>query len=212
MHGSLRLLGVVHQTADRDEAPGPPGSVSSNFMFEWWKVVPDSDRQQWQADPFAGVGPLHFGMTPDEVAATLDEVDGGSQQFQRSRPPTQDHYSRTRGQYRNLGLTLYYGLEERLNSVVIDALSGPQVFAEGVALTGRVPSELERWIVDRAEAYEPDDDELWHFGTGHGSASLGLILGVQRAGDHLLTQPIFVNREVWDGPSEGLPAEVSTLC
>lgn len=181
-------------------------------MVEWWKVIPDSDRQQWEAAPFVSVGPMRFGMTPDEVAATLDEIEGGRQQFLNTKPPTQDHYSRTRGEYRNLGLTLYYGIEERLKSVVVSALSGPQVFAEGVALTGRVPSELERWIVDRAEAYEPDDEELWYFAGGvPGSASLGLIVGVQRAGDHLLTQPVFVNREVWEGPSEGLPNGVSTI-
>ncbi|WP_297617841.1 hypothetical protein [Nocardia sp.] len=150
-------------------------------------------------------------MTPDEVAETLDDVANSSQRFLNTKPLTQNHYSRTRGVYRSFGLTLYYGLEKRLCSVVVDALCGPQVRAEGIAFTGCVPSELEQWMVDRAEAYEPHPELNYFSGGVPGSESLGLVIGVQRAGDHLLTQPVFLSREVWDGPTEGLPEEVSVI-
>ncbi|MFE3520128.1 hypothetical protein ACFXOD_00780 [Streptomyces sp. NPDC059161] len=115
------------------------------------------------------------------------------------------------GEYREFGLKLYYR-EERLAGVVVDALRGPQVFAEGVALVGQVPSVLEQWMLDRAEVRKPYT-ELSYMDAGvPGSSSLGVVLDVQRAGDHLLTRPVFVPREVLDDLTHFLPREAWSRC
>ncbi|MFF5638497.1 hypothetical protein [Streptomyces sp. NPDC012825] len=43
-------------------------------MFKWWNVLTDGERRQRTSDSFVGVGPLRFGMSPDEVSAVLDGV------------------------------------------------------------------------------------------------------------------------------------------
>ena len=101
------------------------------------------------------------------------------------------------GRYREFGLHLYYR-DERLAGVAVDALCGPQVFADGMSLVGWVPSELERWMLERADARPPHTD-LMHMGAGvPASDSLGVTINVQRNGDRLLTRPIFYPAQALD--------------
>ncbi|MER7177956.1 hypothetical protein ABT404_00400 [Streptomyces hyaluromycini] len=180
-------------------------------MFTWWHVPADDERQQWTLDPFVSVGPLGFGMGPGEASEALSAVTGEAQRHRLRRRPNEAVAVVEEGEYREFGLTLYYR-EERLAGVVVDALRGPQVFVEGVALVGRVPSVLEQWMLDRAEAREPNA-ELSYMDAGvPGSDSLGVVLDVQRAGDHLLTRPVFVPREALDDLSHFLPREAWSRC
>jgi hypothetical protein len=115
------------------------------------------------------------------------------------------------GDFREFGLKLYYR-EERLAAVVVDALRGPQVFAQGVPLVGRVPSAVEQWLQDRAQTFEPYAD-LYYMGAGvPGSESLGVTIDVQRQGDRLLTRPVFVPREAMDDLSHFLPSDAWSRC
>src|SRR4051812_4797534 len=115
------------------------------------------------------------------------------------------------GEYREFGLKLYYR-EERLSCVVVDALRGPQVFADGMALVGRVPSMLEQWMLHRAETREPYS-ELTYMAAGvPGSNTLGVVIDVQRAGDHLLTRPVFIPPEAMDDLSHFLPRDAWSIC
>ncbi|MFE7765914.1 hypothetical protein [Streptomyces sp. NPDC057438] len=180
-------------------------------MFKWWHVLADDERQQWTLDPFVSVGPLAFGMRPSEASEALSGVTREAQRHRLSRRANETVDVVEEGEYREFGLRLYYR-EERLAGVVIDALGGPQVFVEGVALVGRVPSVLEQWMLDRAEAREPYS-ELSYMGAGvPGSDSLGVVLDVQRAGDHLLTRPVFVPREALDDLPHFLPREAWSRC
>ncbi|MFC5219598.1 hypothetical protein ACFPQ9_37795 [Streptomyces coerulescens] len=180
-------------------------------MFKWWHVLADDERQQWTLDPFVSVGPLTFGVRPHEVSEALSGVTTEAQRHRLSRRVNETVEVVEEGEYRELGLTLYYR-EERLAGVVIDALRGPQVFVEGVALVGQVPSTLEQWMLDRAEAREPYS-ELSYMDAGvPGSDSLGVVLDVQRAGDHLLTRPVFVPREALDDLPHFLPREAWSRC
>ncbi|MFF3759135.1 hypothetical protein [Streptomyces sp. NPDC002185] len=175
-------------------------------MFEWWKVVPDDERQQWTLDPFVSVGPLRFGMSPDEVSAALSEVTEERQHFQFMMPVDSKVYRVEKGDYRDFGLCLYYG-DLKLKGVLVDGLCGPQVHAEGTALVGRVPSVLEQWMIDRAKTRQPDED-LTYMGAGvPGSESLGVVINVQRAGDRLLSRPVFFPGEALDDLSHFLPRE-----
>jgi hypothetical protein len=175
-------------------------------MFEWWNVLPDNERQQWTLEPFASVGPLAFGMSPGEVSEALSDVTEEAQRHVHHLPPGVSRSIITTGTYQEFGLAIYYR-EERLAGIVVNAVWGPQVFAEGVALVGKVPSVLEQWMVDRHRRTGEPDAELTFKGPGNpASKSLGVVIDVQRAGDHLITRPVFFAFEAVDfGLSDWLP-------
>ncbi|WP_306336848.1 hypothetical protein [Streptomyces sp. KL118A] len=174
-----------------------------------WQAVPDRERQHWELEPFEAVGPLHFGMSPGEVSGALR---GATAHPRRADVLLgKDQYGGLMGEHWGLGLMLYYGRNEQLRGVAVDALLGPQVFADGAALVGRVPSHLEHWLVDRAECREPFA-ELVYPATGvPGSRSLGVMIGVQRSGDNLLTRPVFLSAEATQAPSCFLPPQAWTV-
>ncbi|GGM93104.1 hypothetical protein [Streptomyces fuscichromogenes] len=186
-------------------------AVTFVAMFKWWDVLPDNARQQWTLDPFVSVGPLSFAMSPDEVSEALSDVTAEPQRHTRSRSTSETVSGVKEGAYPEFGLRLYYR-QERLAGVVVDALRGPQVFADGMAVVGRVPSVLEQWMTDRAEAREPYT-ELSYMDAGvPGSNTLGVVIDVQRAGDHLLTRPVFIPAEAVDDLPHFLPPSAWSRC
>lgn len=164
-------------------------------------MLPDSERQQWVLDPFRAVGPLRFGMCPDEASSVLDagaaiHVDYGPWQW--------DMASR---EYRRLGVKLYYTRTGDLHGVSVDACRGPQVLADGVPLVGQVPSEIDRWVEERARSRGPDA-EIAYLGTGDiVSRTLGAAFCVQRTGDRLVTRPVFLSDPAMEDPHHQLPGE-----
>ena len=50
-----------------------------------WDVLPDSEREQWSLEPFARVGPLRFGMSPDQASAALGGLKPGVQKVSPGR-------------------------------------------------------------------------------------------------------------------------------
>ncbi|HEU4784225.1 MAG TPA: hypothetical protein VFS83_12870 [Ktedonobacterales bacterium] len=159
-----------------------------------WEVKRDVDRAQWTFTPWIGVGPLRFGMSPEEVGAALDSA--------HAQPFAQV--------FTEVGVTVFYTESVRLAGVAVNALNGPQVRLGGTALVGCVPSELERWISDHATAHGLD---LRYTHEGNpGSVDLGLIIRVQRAGDVVLSRPLFLIREWVLEPWDYIPGfEWSTL-
>ncbi|MEU1661879.1 hypothetical protein ABZ527_38295 [Streptomyces griseofuscus] len=169
-------------------------------------MLPDSERRRWLLEPFESVGPLRFGMRSEEVTAALGGIVRNPQRHTRVAL-SPDRYGTVKGECWGLGLTFHYGLEERLRGIPADALKGPQIYADGVALAGRVPADLEQWIVDRSGIREPFS-ELFYANLGEpGSRSLGVVIGVQRAGDCLLTRPVFLPAGAMDAPVSFLPPE-----
>lgn len=182
------------------------GPVDSVIMFKgWWHVLPNDERQQWTLEPFVSVGPLRFGMSPAEVSDAMGGVTAEVEHHTRSSR-AEGGWEVVEGQYREFGLHLYYR-DERLAGIVVDALCGPQVFADGEALVGRVPSVMERWMLDRAEV-RPPYTELVYMGAGvPASDSLGVTINVQREGDRLLTRPVFYPAGALDDLSHWLPRD-----
>ncbi|MFE7527709.1 hypothetical protein ACFU7Y_18625 [Kitasatospora sp. NPDC057542] len=176
-------------------------------MFKgWWHVLSDDERQQWMSEPYMKVGPLCFGMSPSEAEDALSDVATGVVQHTESGGHG-DSWQIARSQYREFGLVLYYN-NGRLAGVVVDALCGPQVFTDGMALVGRVPSVLEEWMRDRAETCS-SDDELAYMSAGvPTSESLGVTINVQRDGDRLLSRPVFYPAEALHDLPHWLPDEV----
>ncbi|MFF4899410.1 hypothetical protein [Streptomyces sp. NPDC001068] len=166
-----------------------------------WDVKPDEERLRWALEPFVSVGPLRFGMDPTEVAAVLDQE---AADFSRSIP-WGDTVTRKES-FTDVGLTVYYADENRLAGATADARLGPQVLADGTALVGRVPSELEQWITDRAEVREPYSELFYLPGADPGSQTLGLVVCVQRVADVVLTRPVFLASEWIDDVYHRLPS------
>ncbi|MFH9349382.1 hypothetical protein [Kitasatospora sp. NPDC017646] len=155
-------------------------------------MKPDSERAQWTAEPYVGVGPLRFGMSPEQVSGAL----GGVVASLQERIPWGNTITAIDG-YTGLGLRAYFADCARLAGVSVDALCGPQVRVAGMPVVGHAPSEVEQWIIERAERREPFT-ELFYMPAGDpGSQTLGLVACSQRAGDILLTRPVFLAAE-WD--------------
>ncbi|MFE1749212.1 hypothetical protein ACFW88_01425 [Streptomyces anandii] len=158
-----------------------------------WDVKQDDERMQWTFVPHVSAGPIRFGMTPDEVGEALASTAAHSRQTYETWPVSGKPLV-VEAQFTELGVTAYYEREgQTLAGVAIDALAGPQVTLDGTALVAQVPSEAETWFVKHTEAHALD--LFFTHAADPGSADLGLILRVQRAGDVVLTRPVFLIRE-----------------
>lgn len=136
-------------------------------------------------------------MSPDDASAAL----GGIQ------PGVQWHHSFFSTSRYDCGVTLYFKTGQHLQGISINPRQGPQVTADGVPTVGRVPSELEHWITQRAER-RPSRTELAYLpGAEAASLSLGLVACLQRAGDRLITRPVFLPAGAMDDIYHQLPAE-----
>lgn len=159
-----------------------------------WRIARGEERAEWTFTPFVGVGPLHFGMTLEEITDALDEQ------------PTVTSHSHEGGQqqlvYADFAATAIRALfrDDRLGCVAVNALDGPQVRLDDVPLTGCVPSQLEDWLLHRTArpSYSVAGDPT--------CTDLGLAIRSQRAGDVMLTRPLFLLRE-WHDLWHSLPQE-----
>jgi hypothetical protein len=154
-----------------------------------WRVKSDEERDRWDFVPLVGVGPLRFGMGSDEALSVLDP--------DRCTHPDVRPLLGGAGEMSFAGVTMYFG--HGLSCVAVDACTGPQVVFDDVPLVGRVPSEMEQWVLDHAQRHRLElrythaaDPEL---------AGLGLIMRAQRAGDIVLSRPVFLAERAevtWD--------------
>lgn len=184
------LLGVIdglHKTAysvafsSGNLAPGP---FVKGLVREMWTIKPAAEREVWEFIPQMWVGPLCLlGWGHADVEAVLGPTN-----------PSYRHDKIFDAQWPSQGVTTYYQ-DDILQAVAVDALVGPRVrFVDQVELTGRPPSEVDPWFLE-------------HFSDGcrinqDGEVTndqLGLVVRTQRAGDNLLTRPVFVSRRWADG-------------
>lgn len=134
--------------------------------------------------PGVGVGPLHFGMSPAEVAEAL-LVSGLQERV--GGPYEQEDFPD--------GVKAFYE-ESSLACVALDAVTGPQVFLSGFPLAGSDPEQGHQFLLDHAAEhgncvlYTPDDSVSL--------TDLGLLLRSQQVGEACLTRPLFVKEEWLD--------------
>lgn len=169
-------------------------------MTRVWATKADAERLHWALNPLIGVGPLTFGMRPEEISVALDGFPGS---FLRRGGVVQSGY------FHSIGVTVYFK-SERSFCIAIDARMGPQVFYGDVRLVGRVPSELEDEFIEQASSVGVEDFCATHMGDV-GSDKLGVVLRAQRSGDILLSRPVFVSHEyansICDMQVSHVPAE-----
>ncbi|MFF2147459.1 hypothetical protein [Kitasatospora sp. NPDC058190] len=117
-----------------------------------WDVVAEEQRVRWTSEPLHGVGPLRFGMTPEEAEEALHGV--LELVPWRSGKP---HYGPVLSREYNYphtrdwpAVTAYFSTG-RLVAVAIDALRGPQVLLDEIPLVGRAPSRPARFMTSRTD-------------------------------------------------------------
>jgi hypothetical protein len=187
---------AIEPAAPPEPAPEEPVAVPGRQPGHHgpWRIARGEERTEWTFTPFVGVGPLHFGMTLEEITDALDEQptvtshshDGGRQQLD----------------YADFAATAIRVLfrDDRLGCVAVNALDGPQVRLDDVPLTGCVPSQLEDWLLRRIArlSFSVAGDPI--------CTDLGLAIRSQRAGGIRLTRPLFLLRE-WHDLWHSLPPE-----
>ncbi|WP_329491772.1 hypothetical protein OG618_35690 [Kitasatospora sp. NBC_01246] len=187
------------RAAPHEPAPEPPTAVpaSAPGYRGPWLIAGGEGRDEWTFTPYVGVGPLHFGMTLEEITAALGEEGSVSSSY----APGSDERRLDYADFRTAGVRALFRTD-RLECVAVDALTGPQVRLGGVPLTGCVPSRLEDRLLHRAAhgrlMYSPAADPLF--------PDLGLAIRSQRAGDVNLTRPLFLLHD-WLDLWHSLPSE-----
>ncbi|MFI6174343.1 hypothetical protein ACIA8R_02250 [Nonomuraea sp. NPDC051191] len=165
-----------------------------------WTVVGEADRARWDFAPLERVGPLRFGMSPQEAIAAM-EVRGFTSDAV-SQVGKVGPFEQLRTRFRaadapmyRVDVVAYYLGSKGLTCVVADALSGPQVSLDGIRLVGRLPSELS---AELGAYLEGSGREASFTAEGDiGSEELGMIPRAQRAGDILLTRLVLGRPDDW---------------
>ncbi|MEU0449005.1 hypothetical protein [Streptomyces tendae] len=182
-----------------EPAPEPPVAAagSETGYRSPWRFAREEERAEWTFTPYVGVGPLHFGMTLEEITRVL----GG-------RPVVSSYSHHGEDQQLNYADFTEIGIralfhDGRLGCVAADAFTGPQVRLDAAPLTGCAPSHVEDWLVHRTTrpgslAYSVAGDPVF--------AGLGLVIRSQRAGDIVLTRPLFLLHD-WRDLWHALPSE-----
>ncbi|SDE33891.1 hypothetical protein [Glycomyces harbinensis] len=166
-----------------------------------WDVKASDDREQWTYEPVTAIGPLRFGMRAVEVSEALGDRPSSS----RSGQVPTGEMRLVLERFSRRGVVAFYTREGALAGVAVDAQRGPQVRLEGEELTGRVPSEMEAWLTGLLESR--DLGLLYTQDGNPASVDLGLVLRAQRAGDVVLTRPLFLIGDWVDNLWDSLPAE-----
>lgn len=174
-----------------------------------WDVVEQDRRARWTLYPWAGVGPLRFGMNPKEawksVQPDFDGYDGSPSPF--GDYATWASYVPMDSRVFGTAVHAYFNRELELSAVAIDARRGPQVVLDGLEVTGRVPSQLEAELYE----YTQQRDLVLRYSLEADPVieRLGLVLRAQRAGDLVLTRPLLVSEawsdRCWDSSESWVP-------
>ncbi|MFG3119402.1 hypothetical protein ACGF4C_34195 [Streptomyces sp. NPDC048197] len=165
-----------------------------------WPVVDESDRAQWDYAPLERVGPLRFGMSPQEATVAMEAR--GYTSGVLSKVGEFGPFEQMRTRFRAVGapsyrddVVAYYVGPMGLTCIAVDALSGPQVSWDGIRLIGRPPSELS---ADLSAYLERTGRDIEITTEGDiGSQQLGMNPRAQRAGDVLLTRLVFGRPNDW---------------
>ncbi|GAA3503238.1 hypothetical protein GCM10019016_103480 [Streptomyces prasinosporus] len=170
-----------------------------------------AERDEWSYAPAAGVGPLRFGMTVDEVVEAAEAL-GRTKVSECARDhaifsPTRKVEVHRRGVAPSLpAVTAYVSQVAGLFCVAVDAVHGPQVAYDGLPLVGRDMSELESDAVAYAEAR---DVYFRYTPEGYvGPDDSGVVMRGQPVGQVLRSRPLFmVTRDGAHTEWDSMPSE-----
>ncbi|MEU7729166.1 hypothetical protein AB0B78_28625 [Streptomyces sp. NPDC040724] len=170
-----------------------------------------AERGEWCYAPAAGVGPLRFGMTVDEVVEAAEKlgqanVSDGARDHAIFSPTWKVEVHRRGVAPAPPAVTAYVSQAVGLFCIAADAVQGPQIAYDGLPLVGRSMAELESNAIAYAEAMDvqfrltpegyaaPDDP--------------GIVMRAQRVGEVLRSRPLFmVPRDGANTEWDSLPSE-----
>lgn len=184
--------------------------------MHWWKrksderaqwvldplagVGDDRDRPSWDCTPLEGVGPLLFGMRPQQVAAALNNEVPATRQGHYPWPVYKEpgQWRLTGERYDKAGVTAHYWYQEgvpALGAVTVHGRTGPQVTFAGIRLIGRAVSTVEAALM----RYTEDRDMGLVIGCGGdlGLAGFNMYVRATRAEDAVVSEARFC-AEGWE--------------
>ncbi|MFG2823337.1 hypothetical protein ACGFX4_28400 [Kitasatospora sp. NPDC048365] len=164
-----------------------------------WPVRPERDRPRWECVPLVGVGPLRFGMTPEQVSAALGGETASSRGTYHPYPagslwedqgdPAEEWLVEER--FEAAGVRVHYPWWEQgrgpfLGAVTALGRSGPQVLLDGIPLVGRpvtaVEADIGRYLTDNdlgLRLLVSGDQEIY---------GLGVTVRAARVGDSVISE------------------------
>ncbi|MFI6875497.1 hypothetical protein ACIBL6_18850 [Streptomyces sp. NPDC050400] len=202
------ITGALFAAAELAEDPYGSGPVKQRFDVSdmatnpgAWPAKPGQDRPHWDWPPLQKIGPLRFGMSPDEVAAALGEEPTnrfGRYPFGQSWEGI-GTWMLHDDRFDNTGVTAHYSsgfsFPPVLGAVTVHGRTGPQVDYAGIQLIGRPVS-----IVDEALIQHVDSHGIQLvFGCGGdlGPDDLNMYVRATRAGDAMISEARFCQEE-WE--------------
>ncbi|GAA3297112.1 hypothetical protein GCM10020295_28790 [Streptomyces cinereospinus] len=122
--------------ASQESAPEPPvvAPGSEAGYCGPWRIAREEERAEWTFTPYVGVGPLHFGMTLEEITRVLGEGPAVSSYSHHGEDQQLNYADFTESGIR----ALFH--DNRLGCVAADALTGP-------------PGEIGRGPADRLRTF-----------------------------------------------------------
>ncbi|GAA3041622.1 hypothetical protein GCM10010519_76250 [Streptomyces lactacystinicus] len=113
---------AVERAAPPGPAPEPPTAVRGakpDRRSPWQTTMPHHD--EWTFTPYIGVGPLHLGMSLQEIAATLRETGTVLSTYD----PGNGEHSLTLAEFPTTGIRALFGRSNGLACVAVGAQNGP---------------------------------------------------------------------------------------
>ncbi|MFB7290584.1 hypothetical protein [Actinacidiphila glaucinigra] len=165
-----------------------------------WPVKIDQDRPRWDCTPLESVGPLRFGMLPQQVAAALDGEEPAVRQghypyFWRNEP---GQWYLEEERFHRAGVSAHYWYAEgipTLGAVTVHGRTGPQVAFAGIELIGRTLSTVDAALTDYIE--EQQIHLLIGCAGDLGPDGSNMYVRAARAGDAVVSEARFC-AEDWE--------------
>ncbi|MFD4595778.1 hypothetical protein [Streptomyces rubiginosohelvolus] len=182
----------VSQWRDVRDEPPHPGT---------WPVRAEQERPRWDWTPLKSVGPLRFGMKPQEVAAALGEEPTSRHGRYSFGSPWEGlgQWILTEDRFDHVGVSAHYASgfswPPALGAITIHGRTGPQVEFAGIQLIGRTVTAVDTALTHHVE--ERDLGLVIGCGGDLGVDGLNMFVRSTRAGDLLVSGARFCQEE-WE--------------
>ncbi|WP_329202951.1 MULTISPECIES: hypothetical protein [unclassified Streptomyces] len=170
-----------------------------------------AERDEWCYSPAVGVGPLRFGMTVAEVVEAAEmlgqtKVSDCARDHAILTPTWKVEVHRRGVAPSSPAVTAYVSRAVGLFCIAADAVHGPQIAYDGLALVGRDLSELESEAIAHAEAM---DVHFCYTPEGYAAPDdSGVVMRGQLVGQVLRSPPLFmVTRDGANTEWDSMPSE-----
>ncbi|MFD5730355.1 hypothetical protein ACFWMT_30165 [Streptomyces sp. NPDC058368] len=163
-----------------------------------WPVKAERERERWDWTPLEHVGPLRFGMSPDEVAAALGEEPAARHGRYPFGQPWEGpgEWILHEDRFDTVGVTAHYGggrgIYPLLGAVTVHGRTGPQIEHASIRLIGRPLTAVDAALLQHAE--EQEQGLIYGCSGNLGLDGLNMYVRPARAGDTVISEARFCQR------------------